>query len=137
MVLVPVEHLPLPEIPIQLRPIESRLQLDVDVGWLGDPAVTGTLCFFSGSVSAFQKKRNAYLIDGVAISGVSGGPVLHSHPTDGVQIVGSITEYIARENQLGLSVAQDVSHFHEVAAKIRSIDEARKRCVEEAAQQEK
>ena len=124
VILFPVDSLPMPEELIKLRPIQRRLQIGVEVGWLGYPAVTGTLCFFSGSISAFQESRHAYLIDGVAISGVSGGPVLHSHTTEGVQIVGSITAYVAEGEKLGLSVAQDVSHFHEAAAHIKSIDQA-------------
>jgi hypothetical protein len=87
-----------------------------------------TLCFFSGNVSAWQEWRNAYLVDGVAINGVSGGPVIFSTPTDGVQIVGSIAAYYANratgEALPGLSVAQDVSHFQESISRIRTIDEA-------------
>jgi hypothetical protein len=135
VMLLQVAKLELPKTLIQLRPIEDRLPIGVEVGWLGYPSVTETLCFFSGSVSAFQDWRHAYLIDGVAITGVSGGPVLYSHPTEGVQIVGSITAYMsnrARGEATGLSVAQDVSHFHEVAANIKSMDEARTRKAEEA-----
>jgi hypothetical protein len=135
VMLLQIAKLELPETLIQLRPIENRLPIGCEVGWLGYPSVTETLCFFAGSVSAFQDWRHAYLIDGVAITGVSGGPVLYSHPTDGVQIVGSITAYMsnrARGESPGLSVAQDVSHFHEVAATVKSMDEARKKKAEEA-----
>jgi hypothetical protein len=139
VILLEVGKLQFPEALIQLRPIEDRLPIGSEVGWLGYPAVTHTLCFFSGNVSAFQEPRHAYLIDGVAISGVSGGPVLFSHPTEGVQIVGSISAYIANratgEALPGLSVAQDVSHFHEVAANIKSVDEARKKQASEAEKQ--
>jgi hypothetical protein len=105
------------------------LPIGVEVAWLGYPAIAEyTLCFFSGNVSAFQEFRNAYLIDGVAINGVSGGPVMYSTTADGVQIVGSITAYRANratgETLPGLSIAQDVSHFQESVTRIRSIDEA-------------
>ena len=137
MILVQASKLQFPEALIQLRPIEDRLPIGAEVGWLGFPAVTHTLCFFSGNVSAFQEGRHAYLIDGVAINGVSGGPVLFSHPTEGVQIVGSITAYIANratgEALPGLSVAQDVSHFHQTAAQIKSLDDAAKKAAEDAA----
>ena len=140
VLLVQASMFKFPESLIQLRPIEDRLPIGAEVGWLGYPAVTHTLCFFSGNVSAFQEGRHAYLIDGVAINGVSGGPVLFSHPTEGVQIVGSISAYIANratgEALPGLSVAQDVSHFHESAAEIKSLDEAaeaRKKAEAEAA----
>jgi hypothetical protein len=108
------------------------LPIGVEVGWLGFPAiVSNTLSFFSGNISARQENRSAYLIDGVAINGVSGGPVLYSTPTEGVQIVGIISAYMANRNRgdalPGLSFAQDVSHFHGVTGQIRSIDEARKK----------
>lgn len=123
------DELKLPENAIPLLPIERRLPIGVEVGWLGYPAMAEyTLCFFSGNVSAWQDWRNAYLIDGVAINGVSGGPVIYSTPTDGVQIVGSIAAYFANratgEALPGLSVAQDVSHFQESISRIRTIDEA-------------
>jgi len=137
VILVPSSKFKLPEALIQLRPIEDRLPIGAEVGWLGFPAVTHTLCFFSGNVSAFQEAQSAYLIDGVAINGVSGGPVLFSHATEGVQIVGSISAYIANratgEALPGLSVAQDVSHFHAAAAHVKSIDEAAKKQAEEDA----
>ena len=117
----------MPKEPIKLRPIEKSLKIGVEVGWLGFPAITEkTLCFFSGSVSAIQEKRGAYLIDGVAIPGVSGGPVLYADPTEGVQIVGFITAYWAKKEQLGLSVAQDVSHSHSIAEVIKRIEARRK-----------
>ena len=42
------------------------------------------LCFFSGSISAGRDDDSAYLIDGVAINGVSGGPVFYLEATEGV-----------------------------------------------------
>jgi len=118
VILMPVGKLNLPEQPIALRPTNDRLPIGVEVGWLGYPAIQrDTLCFFSGSVSAWQEFRNAYLIDGVAINGISGGPVLYS-TVDGIQIVGAISAYMP--NRLttgtlpGLSIAQDVSHFHTI-----------------------
>lgn len=129
VILLPVKELQLPENPIPLLPIEQRLPIGVEVAWLGYPGLAEyTLCFFSGNVSAWQEWRNAYLIDGVAINGVSGGPVIYSTPADGVQIVGSISAYRANratgEALPGLSVAQDVSHFQDSASRIRNIDEA-------------
>ena len=99
------------------------------------------LCFFSGKISALKQYRSerygdtkAYLIDGVAINGVSGGPVIHSNPADGIQIVGTVSAYWANratgESLPGLSVAQDVSHFHEVASTVQSLDEASKKKAE-------
>jgi hypothetical protein len=126
-----IGDLQLPEHPIPLWPTDNRLPIGVEVGWLGYPAIAEyTLCFFSGNVSASQDWRNAHLIDGVAINGVSGGPVIYSADAtaENVQIVGSITAYRANratgEVLPGLSIAQDVSHFQAMASHIRSLDEA-------------
>jgi hypothetical protein len=136
-------ELQLPECPIGLLPIEQPCRIGVDIGWLGFPAIElHTLCFFAGIVSARQANRKAYLIDGVAINGVSGGPVFHSPTPDEVQIIGCVSAYHANrvtgETLPGLLRAQDVSHFHDIASYIRSLDEANAKKQEfEAAQAEK
>jgi hypothetical protein len=129
VLLVRAGQLQFPEQPIPLLPTDHRLPLGMEVGWLGYPAIaSATLCFFSGNVSAWQESRSAYLIDGVAINGVSGGPVLYSTPAEGAQIVGAISAYrvnrASGEALPGLSIAQDVSHFHDIISQIRSWDEA-------------
>ena len=125
-------QLELPNDLIPLRPIDTRLNIGVEVAWLGYPAIEPwTLCFFSGTVSARRDDLKAYLIDGVAINGVSGGPVINSTTIDGVQFVGVMTAYRASraygDALPGLSFAQDVSHFHGVIQHVRSIDEANKK----------
>jgi len=133
-------NLQLPEFLITLFPVGTPLDIGAEVGWLGFPAMEpSTLCFFSGTVSARQEFRNAYLVDGVSINGVSGGPVLYSTEADGIRVVGTVSAYRANratgEALPGLLIAQDVSHFHDVANHIRSIDEANKKKKEfEAAQ---
>ena len=135
VILVPFEKFQFPEPLVPLLPTETKLPIGAEVGWLGFPAIgANTLCFFSGNISALQESRHAYLIDGVAISSFfSGGPVVYSTPTDGVQIVGAMSAYIANRNTgealPGLSVAQDVSHFHTTIATMKSLDEARKKNV--------
>lgn len=122
----------LPEFPIALFPVGNPLGIGVEVGWLGFPNIEpNTLCFFSGNVSARHDFRNAYLIDGVSIHGVSGGPVIYKHETDGVQVIGIVTAYSANratgEALPGLLTAQDVSHFYNVLQHVKSIDEANKK----------
>lgn len=121
--------LDLPESVIPLRPTNKRLDIGAEIGWLGYPGIDPrTLCFFSGNVSAAPLDRRIYLVDGVAINGVSGGPVLFSSGTDGVEFVGVVSAY--RANRLtgdtlpGLLIAQDVSHLHDTLKFVKSRDEA-------------
>jgi hypothetical protein len=129
-------ELEFPESLIQLRPKDAVISIGNEVGWIGYPGIyEWTLCFFSGCISA--NRKNSYLIDGVAINGVSGGPVLYSSGADGVQIVGTVSAYRANRQfgdaLPGLLIAQDVSHFHSVIQVFRNLDEARKKKAEEEA----
>jgi hypothetical protein len=124
--------LPFPSSLMPFLPIENPITIGNEVGWFGFPGIEPyTLCFFSGNVSAYRADRKAYLIDGVAINGVSGGPVVYSTGTDGVQVVGIISAY--RANRLGpdalpgLCIAQDVSFFHDVIQHEKSLEEAKKK----------
>lgn len=133
-------NLQLPEVPIALFPVGAPLGIGVEVGWLGFPNIEpNTLCFFSGIISAKQDYRKSYIIDGVSIHGISGGPVLYKSETEGVQIIGSVSQYRVNratgEALPGLLIAQDVSHFHEVFNHVRSIDDANRKKQELAAAQ--
>jgi len=125
-------ELEFPETIVGLLPIDRAIPIGMEVAWLGFPAIEpGTLCFFSGNISARKEDRKAYLIDGVAINGVSGGPVIFSDLAEGVLVVGTVSAYRANRTTgdalPGLLIAQDVSHFHGVIQHIRSVDEARKK----------
>ena len=54
---------------------------------------------------------------------------MYSTETEGVQIVGTISAYISNratgDTLRGLSIARDVSHFHETISFIKTLDEAR------------
>lgn len=131
----------LPSEVIELLPLGTPLSIGNEVSWLGFPSIEPyTLCFFSGNISAWQDFRKAYLIDGVAINGVSGGPVAYLHSTDGVKIVGIVSAYRANkasgDTLPGLLYAQDVSHFHSVINKIHSLDDAQKKKQEIEQQQQ-
>lgn len=122
----------LPDSLLPLRPLDKPLDIGSEVGWLGFPYLEPyTLCFFSGCISARREDRKAYLIDGVSINGVSGGPVLYATETEGIEIIGIVSAYIANkatgETLPGLSVARDVTHLHGVVQTIKSIEEARKK----------
>lgn len=132
VIIFPKSDFPFPEELIKLLPSERPIEIGNEVGWLGFPSIDPyTLCFFSGIISARKDTLNAYLIDGVAINGVSGGPVVYTTETEGVQIVGIITAYQANRQRgdalPGLSIAQDVSYFHRIIKTVNSVDEAKKK----------
>jgi hypothetical protein len=131
----------LPSDLVELLPIDTPLSIGNEVSWMGFPAIEPfSLCLFSGNISARLEYRNAYLIDGVAINGVSGGPVMFVNPTEGVQVVGIVSAYRASKTSgdtlPGLLYAQDVSPFHGVIAQVRSLDDANKKKLELEQQQQ-
>jgi hypothetical protein len=140
VILIPKPDFPFPDNTLPLLPVSNKLEIGNEVGWLGFPGIDSkVLCFFSGNISA--KKDKNYLIDGVAIHGVSGGPVLYVTQTEGVQIVGIVSFYRANrltgETLPGLLYAQDVSHFHDVINSIKSIEDAKQKQQEELEQKKK
>ena len=128
-----------PESLIHLRPKENLINIGNEVGWLGYPGLyEWTLCFFSGCVSA--RRKNGYLIDGVAINGVSGGPVIYSPDTGSdIEFVGAISAYHANRQAggplPGLLIAQDVAHFHDTIQMFKTFEEMRRQKAEEQAKQ--
>ncbi len=130
MLLVPHSNLVVPEEFIRLLPPDAPIAIGNEVGWLGFPGIAPeTLCFFNGSIAARMESRMAYFIDGVAINGVSGGPVIYADPANGAQIVGIVSAYHANRQMdgilPGLLISQDVSKFHAMINHVRSIDDAR------------
>ncbi len=72
-----VSEIPLPKEPIQMQPDGKYLKIGNEIGWLGFPAVSPfEMCFFTGRISTWLAQTRTYLVDGVAINGVSGGPAL-------------------------------------------------------------
>src|ERR1700730_65848 len=96
VIMTPLGHLKLPEDTIKLLPTSIPLAIGTEVGWIGFPGIAAdTPCFFSGNISARVTVVLSYLIDGVDINGVSGGPVLYSTETEGIMIVGTISAYMS------------------------------------------
>jgi len=101
----------------------------VEVGWLGYPSVSRSLCFFSGRISAYIEDVDEYLVDGVAINGVSGGPVFYPL-LQKICLTGLVRAYrpnIGTNKVLpGVSVICPVDHIRELSEKFTSVDEAKK-----------
>ncbi len=101
------------------------MKVGSEIGWLGFPAIAAKdLCFFSGQVSATQVDRNRYLVDGVVIHGVSGGPAFSVYgidePSAGPTVIGLATAYMPnrtlrvwgdlRPMSIGVTVGDWVGH---------------------------
>ena len=58
-----------------------------EIGWVGFPSVSpNNLCFFTGRISCWINDLRTYLVDGVAINGVSGGPVFY-RTKKGIEVI--------------------------------------------------
>lgn len=121
-------QLPLPTMTLPLITEGKMSKVGVELGWLGFPAVSpADLCFFSGRVSARIEDDSAYLVDGVAINGVSGGPAFRCGDKN-VVVVGVVSAYIPNRAAgivlPGLSIVRGVYQFHELAKTFKNLEEA-------------
>lgn len=124
--------LPLPAGPFPMVPKDNLVKVGVKIGWLGFPAIpAANLCFFEGVVSAFVRSQSAYLVDGVAINGVSGGPAFHlsGAKSPPLFVMGVVSAYVPNratgELLPGLSVVRPIQQFHELAPTFASLDKAK------------
>jgi|Deesub1362B_J571_1020462.scaffolds.fasta_scaffold05845_3 hypothetical protein len=115
-----LDELNLPGLPLEPLPIievKKRLKEAVEIGWCGYPGIVKppTLCFFHGRVSAWLPEHEAYVVDGIAINGVSGAPAFTVTEDDKPKIVGMVTAYIPNvtlEGPLpGLSWVFSINHY--------------------------
>lgn len=122
---------PLPSPPLDLAPKGKLLKIGNEIGWLGFPAISpADLCFFSGRISCHLKTSDAYLVDGVAIHGVSGGPAFFIG-SGKVTLIGVVSAYLANratgETRPGLSIVTNVKQFQELSKAFKSMEEAKER----------
>jgi len=119
-----------PEKTICLFKKDYHLKEGVEIGWLGFPSISpNDVCFFSGRISKFFENNSCYLVDGVAINGVSGGPAFVLTSKEHIEIVGIVSAYMPNratgETLPGLSMIQDVSKFHDISERFKNLDEAK------------
>lgn len=130
IILVAKNLLPLPNTTFPLADSSKFKKVGIELGWTGFPSVAyPNLCFFSGRVSSFLERQECYLIDGVAINGVSGGPVYCELKEGNPEIVGIISAYMPNRsgNTPGLLRAQDITHFDSTLKTLRSLHEAKEK----------
>jgi hypothetical protein len=121
--------LALPPATLPIAPENKVLKVGVDLGWVGFPAVApDNMCFFGGRASCHLPARNAYLVDGVAINGVSGGPTF-IWASNEVHIIGVVSAYLPNTSagipMPGLAMVADVTQFHEVIKEFDKLDKKR------------
>jgi hypothetical protein len=114
---------------LPLIPEDNYLKPANELGWAGYPVIApNEFSFFSGHVSCYLAREKSYLVDGVAINGVSGGPAFTIFG-DEVHIVGIVSAYIPNritgENLPGVCYVSGVDPFHEFMKDINSLEEAR------------
>jgi hypothetical protein len=119
--------LSLPSAALPLIADGKILKVGVPVGWLGFPSVAPTdLCFFRGDISAWNAKPSYYLVDGVAINGVSGGPAFSA--VNDPMIIGVVSAYMPNratgETLPGLCVVRDVVQLQGSVKNFASLDDA-------------
>jgi hypothetical protein len=101
MIVVPTRVPLVSIVDLHAMPLETMLNRGAELGWLGYPALAAPdLCFFRGNVSGHRKDPPCYLVDGVGINGVSGGPAFDA---DGL-IVGMVSSYIPNQENRGLTL---------------------------------
>ena len=132
-ILVRADALKLPASTLPLMDPTKYKRVGVEIAWTGFPSVAyPELCFFTGCVSAFLTRDDCYLIDGVAINGVSGGPVFadFGDKNHTPEIIGSVSAYMPNRvggtTLPGLLRAQDIAPFQETIKTITSMDEAKR-----------
>jgi hypothetical protein len=130
----PGDYLPTKSLP--MMDSESYKRIGIEVAWVGYPAIVHpNLCLFTGRISAFINFDDSYLIDGVAINGVSGGPVFARLSGETPELIGLISAYMPNRQRdytlPGMLQAHDVTAFHQTILTFKSFDEALKKQQEE------
>lgn len=129
VILFQKEDLSLPDTALPFIQENKHLPVGEEIGWVGFPAVSSqNLCFFTGRTSCWRDKSRTYLVDGVAINGVSGGPAFHIG-SKGVRVIGSVSAYLPNRagTTPGLAMISDVDQFLKVIKEIRDWEEAKKK----------
>ncbi len=116
----------LPAKTMPLLPKSKVLKIGNEVAWLGFPQnATGNLCFFAGRVSSVLEKEQAYLLDGVIINGVSGGPVIASYYDGNFVFFGVVSAYRPNLNSgstlPGLGVATSIANFYAALEELETL----------------
>lgn len=123
----PAECLPLWE-------FSREIPIGSEVGWLGYPTVVDQRIlqpsFFSGTISNHFPDLEQYSIDGVAIHGVSGGPLFCKLNETGPHIIGTLSSYFANRVTIqgnveawpGIAISHSFSAFKNVRKDLSGLE---------------
>lgn len=119
----------LPQDDPTLFPKDEHIKPGIRIGWAGYPAVAPSdFCFFTGAVSCFLGNKLAYLVDGVAINGVSGGPAFCVLPKNGLHFIGVVTAYVpnrlGEESLPGVCFVSGIHPLYHVVKEVKSLEDA-------------
>lgn len=129
--------LPLKEETPKLIEAQKLLDQGSEIGWSGFPVVSpNDLCFFAGHISCYLPNIQSYLVDGVAINGVSGAPAFFiDSKSSELKICGVISNYFPNratgEVLPGLSMIRSVETYQETLKNLKSVDEASEKAKEQ------
>jgi hypothetical protein len=123
--------------PPPLAPKDKALKPGLQIGWAGYPAVApNEFCFFTGNISCFLAEFGSYLVDGVAINGVSGGPAFVTFEKWHLVVIGIVSAYIPSraggETLPGVCFITGIYPFHDFIKGIVSLEQARDKALKEA-----
>lgn len=139
-ILIKNDDLGTPQETLPLIEPDKFLSIGVEVGWVGFPSIASpNLCIFTGRISSRIEYFDSYLIDGVAIHGVSGGPVFYRSKKNPLKIIGTVSLYMPNriygETLPGLLRVQDVTTFHDTINTLKSLDEAKEKQTEQGTEE--
>ena len=117
----------------------KRVKQGVHMGWCGFPSVSpNDLCFFTGHMSSWLKNQKSYLVDGVAINGVSGGPAFYT-TSEGLKICGVVSAYIPNRATgvvlPGVCLIKNVTPLLDAVDTISTLEEAAEKAKEQEQKQ--
>ena len=121
--------IPFPQDTLTFHSEKKYLKAGNEIGWIGFPSVSpNDLCFFTGRISCWVDNSQIYLVDGVAINGVSGGPAFYISK-DGIEVIGSVSAYLPNRVGAtpGLAMVSHVEQFQKIIKTIKNMEEAKKK----------
>ena len=116
------DGLKLPKKILQSGNTEEVLPPGFPVGWCGFPNIADKYeCFFAGHISTALSTKGDYLVDGVTIHGISGGPAF-IHVDNKITLIGVVSAYYPNratgESLPGMSLIRSVNPFTEFFEKM-------------------